>query len=80
MSQANTVIPVHHIAAVHEIPMEPSDDEAPPQVTLLELVEAVSEVSENETEVIATVVYMLSSGSVRLSGSFRNTPPAQLCG
>jgi hypothetical protein len=79
MSQANTVIPVHHVAAVHEIPMEPSA-EAPPQVTLLELVEAVSEVSENETEVIATVVYMLSSGSVRLSGSFRDTPPAQLCG
>lgn len=79
MSQPNTAVPVHHVPAVHEIPME-ARDEAPPSVTLLELVKAVTEVSETEAEVIATVVYMLSSGSVRLSGNFRDTPPAQLCG
>jgi hypothetical protein len=44
----------------------------PMQVTLLELVKAVSEVSDNETEVIGTVSFMLASGSVELRGSFRN--------
>ena len=43
----------------------------PMQVTLLELVKAVSEVSENETEVIGTVAFMLASGSVELKGSFQ---------
>ena len=42
------------------------------QVTLLELVKAVSEVSDNETEVIGTVAFMLASGSVELRGSFCN--------
>ena len=44
----------------------------PMQVTLLDLVTAVSEVAENEQEIIGTVAYMLSSGSVELSGSFRD--------
>ena len=78
MRQANTVIPVDHHLVVHEIAMSTSDEPQP--MTLLELIEAVSEVSESEQEVIATVSYMLSSGRVRLSGSFRNTPVAKLCG
>lgn len=41
------------------------------EVTLLELVTAVSEVADNEREVIATVVHMLASGRVRLCGTFR---------
>ena len=50
----------------------------PVRVTLLELVEAVSEVSENEAEVVGTVCYMLSTGSVELTGTFRNEPISQL--
>ena len=49
----------------------------PFQVTLLELVRAVSEVSKTESEVVGTVSYMLSSGSVELTGSFRNEPVAR---
>lgn len=40
-----------------------------PKVTLLDLVSAVSEFAHSEAEVIATVVYMVNSGSVRLGGS-----------
>jgi hypothetical protein len=78
MRQTSTVIPVDHYAVVHEISMD--SDEEPQPMTLLELIEAVSEVSESEHEVIATVSYMLNSGRVRLSGSFRDTPLAKLCG
>ena len=40
----------------------------PVRVTFLDLVKAVSDVSKTETEVVATVAYMLSSGSVELIG------------
>ena len=42
-----------------------------PVVTLLELVEAVNDVSESEQEVVTTVQYMLRTGSVKLGGCFR---------
>jgi len=42
-----------------------------PSVTLLELITAVSEFSHSEDEVIATVVHMVNSGSVRLGGNLR---------
>jgi hypothetical protein len=44
------------------------------QTTLLELVQAVSEVVEDEGEVVATIVDMLESGRARLVGSFRGLP------
>jgi hypothetical protein len=78
MGQPNIAVPVEHRPAVHEIPM--GSVEEPRPVTLLELIEAVSEVSESEQEVLATVMYMLNSGRVQLSGSFRDTPVEQLCG
>ena len=40
-------------------------------VTLLELVNAVTEYAASEAEVIATVVYMVNSGRVRLCGNFK---------
>lgn len=43
-------------------------------VTLWELVWAVSQVADNEREVIATVAHMLESGSVNLIGNFRDCP------
>lgn len=45
-------------------------------VTLWELVWAVSQVADDEREVIATVAHMLTSGSVRLVGNFRDCPLA----
>jgi hypothetical protein len=78
MGQTNIAIPVDHFPAIHEIQTNPSDEPQP--VTLLELVEAVSEVSESEQEILATVTYMLNSGRVRLSGSFRDTSVSVLCG
>ena len=47
-------------------------------VTLLELVEAVTEITEDETEIVATVLHMLESGSVRLCGNFRGVDPARM--
>ncbi len=78
MGQPSIAVPVEHRPAVHEIPM--GSVEEPRPVTLLELVEAVSEFSETEQELLATVVYMLNSGRVQLSGNFRGTPVEQLCG
>ena len=43
----------------------------PRNITLLDLVTAVSAFAASETELIATVVYMVNSGSVRLCGNFR---------
>ena len=46
----------------------------PLATTLLELVEAVGDVSKNEREVVATVSEMIRSGKVQLTGCFRNAP------
>jgi len=40
-------------------------------VTLLDLVTAVSEHARSEAELIATVVYMVNRGHVRLCGTFK---------
>jgi hypothetical protein len=45
----------------------------PADLTLLELVGAVCDVTDNDDEVVATVIQMLRSGRVRLCGNFRNT-------
>lgn len=63
-------ISVTHAPMVHAIEMTPQVDPLP--LTLLELVSAVDEVSQSENELLGTVVYMLKSGRVRLSGSFRD--------
>ena len=39
-------------------------------VTMLDLVTAVSEFADSDAEVVATVAYMVNSGSVRLCGNF----------
>ncbi len=44
----------------------------PLATTLLALVEAVSDASNSEQEVVATVSHMLRSGKVRLIGCFRD--------
>ncbi len=42
-----------------------------PNVTMLDLVAAIAEDAKSEAEVIATVVYMVNTGRVRLNGNFR---------
>lgn len=39
--------------------------------TLLELVRTIGEITDDEKEIVATVIQMLRSGCVRLSGNFR---------
>jgi len=40
--------------------------------TLLDLVGVIAEETQNDREVVATVLYLLRSGRVRLIGNFRN--------
>jgi hypothetical protein len=57
--------------ATLEIPIE---SEPPIRLTLLELVGAVCEVTNDDREVVATVVHMLRSGQIELVGNFRGAP------
>jgi hypothetical protein len=43
----------------------------PTEATLLDLVRAVSDETEDDREVVATVLHLVRSGRVRLVGSFR---------
>jgi len=78
MAHVSTVVPIDHHLVIHQI--DTTQDDEPQALTLLELIDAVSEVSESEQEVVATVTYMLNSGRVRLAGSFRDTAATKLCG
>ncbi len=40
------------------------------RTTLLDLVNVVNEYAESEAEVLATVIYLVNSGTVRLCGNF----------
>jgi len=62
------------MAAAPSIEATPGYADEPLHVTLLELVEAVSDVTDSEVEVVATVVHMLESGRVCLSGNLRGVP------
>ena len=42
-----------------------------PNITLLDLVNAVAEHARSEAEVIATIVCMVNQGHVRLCGTFK---------
>ena len=46
--------------------------------TLAELVRILGEVTDNDREVVATVVHLLRSGQVCLRGSFRGCAPNEL--
>jgi hypothetical protein len=41
-------------------------------VTLLELVQAIADVTDDDREIVATVMYLLRSRRVRLIGNFRD--------
>jgi hypothetical protein len=57
-------------AAVQPSPFDATAG-APRATTLLELVQILNEISDDEREVVATVLWMLESGRVRLCGNFR---------
>jgi hypothetical protein len=40
-------------------------------ITLLDLVNAISDQTDSDAEVVATVVHLVNSRTVRLGGSFR---------
>jgi hypothetical protein len=49
------------------------------ECTLLEVIDAITEVAESDSEVLATLAHMLDSGRVKLSGSAKNrTTQAQI--
>lgn len=76
MAQPITQIHVDHHPAIYEVKTNQRHESR--SLTLLELIEAVSEVSETEQEVVATVTYMLNSGRIRLADNFRDTPISSL--
>jgi len=43
----------------------------PVNVTLLELVNAITSYARSDDEIVATIVHLVNSGQVRLCGSFR---------
>lgn len=49
----------------------------PVEATLWELVWAVSEVTDDDREIVATVDHWIASGRVRLCGTFRDDPRFQ---
>ena len=50
----------------------PEEEAMPLDMTLLDLVNAVSVQAGSEAEVIATVVHLVNSGRVRLCGNFKD--------
>ena len=74
---------VHQIQVEHSPTMydvEPIHVDEPQHFTLLELVEAVADVTDDEQEIIATVFHMLESGSVKLVGNFCGEPIERMVG
>jgi hypothetical protein len=47
------------------------DMDAQSQLTLLDLIEAVAEVTDSEAELVSVVQHLVNSGRVRLIGNFR---------
>ncbi len=63
------------MTAAHSIPARESE---PQPTTLLELVRSISQVTDDEREIVATVLHLLRSGRVRLIGNFRNVSVDEL--
>lgn len=63
------------MTAAQPIPAEGSEPEG---TTLLDLVRSIAEVTDDEQEIVATVMHMLRSGRVRLTGNFRDAPIEEL--
>jgi hypothetical protein len=65
--------------AARAIPAAPRTHTPEPQaITLLELVRTVAEITDDDKEIVATVLHMLGSGRFRLCGNLRGTPIEEL--
>ena len=53
--------------------MEANPVTRPQECTLLDLVQSVINFAESDDEVVATVMYLVNSGRVRLCGTFAGT-------
>ena len=78
MSAAVTTIPIRHSQVVHAVETVQHEQARVQERTMLELVEAVGEVTDDEQEIVAAVVHLLTSGTVRLTGNFHDEPLEQL--
>ena len=58
----------------HSVPILSPLPESP-EVTLLELVQAICDQTNDDREVVETVRHLLLSGQVRLRGNFRGAAP-----
>jgi hypothetical protein len=59
-------------AAIRNIPIQaPGAQDEVIETTLLELVQTIGELTQDDREVVATVIEMLRGGRVRLIGNFR---------
>ncbi len=74
----STTVPIHHNRAVHDVETTHGPRTLAKSITLLELVDAVSESAKDEAELVAVVTHMLATGAVRLRGNFRNEPVVRL--
>jgi hypothetical protein len=61
--------------ALHQVASQHQKGPEIGEFTLLEIVQAICDVTDDDAEVIATVRQMLHSGRLRLCGNFRNAPP-----
>jgi hypothetical protein len=51
-------------------PASAPESTTPIPVTLLELISAIGDCTDDENEIVATALYMIERGSVRLVGNF----------
>ncbi len=58
-------------ATARRLPALEPEKDGVVETTLLELVQTLGELTQDDREVVATVVEMLRSGRVRLTGNFR---------
>ena len=65
-------------AAALPVTVDFAPEEAPRTTTLLEVVRVLGEITDDEREIVATVLWMLQSGRIRLCGNFRDTPIEEL--
>ena len=54
------------------VPVDFAPEAAPRETTLLEVVRVLEEITTDEREVVATVLWMLRSGRIKLCGNFRD--------
>ena len=64
-------------AAALPVKVEVASEEAPRETTLLEVFNVLQEITDDEDEVVATMLWMLESGSIRFSSNVPALPPVE---